>query len=1086
MFENVNLSKFRVPAKQKGFLHRARLIDWMHENSFRKLTFISAPAGFGKTSLLVDFASDVEARICWFLVTQGDQELRKFAWDLILAIRQTFPKFGLEIESHLRTNPGGLDHVSLANDFINDALNCIDDYCLIFIDDYHLVAESDEVTGFFELILDYLPDGIRIVSASRTEFGVPTGKLYARNEISLMNVDQLRFRSGELQQLIAKAYRIKLTDGEAEELANRSDGWIVAVMLAASTMKWGRLLEFQGSTEYVYSFLAQEVVERESEQLQQFMLAMSVVEEFNLEVAAKLFKEGPAERLIQELERRNLFVSRVETQEGTAFRFHQLFLEFLRHRLEVSNYSRRQELHERAAEWYEETKDWDNAIAHYLELGDRTSAARLMDYVAKHHFVFGANVRVENWLELLSGSPDLRSRAPELLLNRAKFLVDQNRLSDAEQLLEIADSVFKQSGETDKILNSLGVRGIVFWRRGEYAAAHEVVQTARGILSRPIEGSPYPARAQQFDRIESLCDLSQGNFEEGVTKLQSAVRSLVEILTSVENRVIKIQVAHDLVLCYESIGYFSYQKGKIYESQRNFLEAFELREKYLRNNQGLIISLNNIGYIYYQIGEFPKAYRYLTLALDILEAIEKGQAGIYLYNSLADLMRDINEWDEAEKYLKAAIKISEDAQAKKKDLDIGGTYQAYMALERVRGNFDRAIYHLHESFRLRKISPEKPEFFTSLGSIYYSMGQYDLAIQTLTKADEIFDEKAVNSEAHATVDYLIASAFYRKDEPDVALQYLQRALSQTASMGYDQFIISEGRKSTELLRYAVNALPGLAQLSSVLRRVEEYQVGKSHLVQVPEDVLESKEQVWLEVSGFGDGRIRLNGETIRKSEWRANMPRALFYYILDRQGETGAEIKLEFWPDKSGPKATSNFQSTLWRARNALKGLNIIVLENNRYIISREVKVWYDVKEFEILLERASGAGISESERMALLKSAVELGEGEFLKDIYLEWANDRRIQLQRMYQSALEQLGNLVFSKARFDEAVKYFEQLMKIDPFRDDIQLALLKCLHESGSPALAASRYRAYQRFLKKEGLQPSKELETFFDSISDQRR
>ena len=1086
MFDNVNLSKFRVPAKQKGFLHRARLIDWMHENSHRKLTYISAPAGFGKTSLLVDFACDVEGRICWFLVTPGDQELRKFAWDLILSIRQSFPNFGKEIESHLRTNPGGIDHVSLANDFINDALTCIDDYCLLFIDDYHIVADSDEVTGFFELFLDYLPDGIRIVSASRTEFGIPTGKLYARNQINLMNVDQLRFRSGELQQLIAKAYRIKLTDREAQELANRSDGWIVAVMLAASSMKWGRLLEFQGSTEYVYSFLAQEVIERESEQLQQFMLAMSVVDEFNLQIAGYIFQEGNAENLIQELERRNLFVTRVETQEGSAYRFHQLFLEFLRHRLDASNFSRRQVLHQRAAEWYELAKDQDNAIQHYLEVGDRTSAARLMDYVAKHHFVYGANARVEAWLDILSGPPDLRSQAPELLLNRAKFLVDQYRLSEAEQLLEIADEVFEKTGETDKILNSLSVRGVIFWQQGQYEKAMELIALARGILKGKITGELYPGRAQQFDRMEGLCIISQGDYERGINILTGTIQALIKILEAVEPRTRKIQVVHDLVLGYETVGLFTYQKGRIYESLRNFLDAFQLREKYLRNNQGLIFSLNNIGYIYYQIGDFQKAYRYLIHALQILETIEKGQASIHLFSSMADLMRDLDEWDEAEKFLKAAIKVSEDAQTKKKDLDIGGTYKSYMALERVRGNFDRAIYHLHESFRLRKMSPDKPEFFASLGAIYYCMGQYDLAIETMLKADVVFDEADVKSEAHAAVDYLIGSAHFHRGDTEVSLDYLQRALSRTAAMGYDQFFISEGRHSIDYLKFAAKALPGLSQIKSVIKRVEEYQTGKSQLVEAVEEAPDSQEQVWLEASGFGDGRIRLNGDVIRKSDWRANMARALFYYILDREGVTGAEIKLEFWPDKSGPKATSNFQSTLWRARNALQGLNILVLENNRCIISRDVKVWYDASEFSELLKRAKATGISESERMDLFKSALDLVQGDFLPDIYLEWANDRRIQLQRQYQSALEELGYLVLARARYEEAIRYFERLMKIDPYRDDIQLALLKCFHLSGSAGLATSRYREYEKFLEEEGLKPSKELVSFFTAISGSQK
>jgi len=361
------------------------------------------------------------------------------------------------------------------------------------------------------------------------------------------------------------------------------------------------------------------------------------------------------------------------------------------------------------------------------------------------------------------------------------------------------------------------------------------------------------------------------------------------------------------------------------------------------------------------------------------------------------------------------------------------------------------------------------------------MGQTNLAADALQKADVSFDQGASVSQLHATVDYLLGSASFTQGELEQSKKYLQTAFEQTASMGYDHFIITEGRKSIDFLAFALKELPELKQIQSVYKRVIEFKPGMGNFISAAEDHAESKEKIRLEIEALGPGRIRLNEKMIRKSDWRATMARALFYYILDRSGETGNQIKLEFWPEKTGAKATSNFQSTLWRARKALQGLNILVLENNRYLIAPEVNIWYDVNEFENLYSRSKAGDISDSERLNLLKSAVELVKGEFLPDIFMEWANERRIQLQRMHQEILETLGEMLSARGKYSEAVRYYETLMQTDPFRDDIQLAILQCYKERGSISIAISRYKEYTKFLAVEGLMPSEELEACYLSL-----
>src|SRR3989304_6370880 len=307
------LTKVRPPQRRKDILRRVRLVDALHQNLHRKLTFVSAPAGYGKTTLLVDFANDVDATFFWYRISAEDNDLIQFVQYLVASFQQKVPSFGKALEERLNTMGGAPDAPSLAVDFLNEVEQRVEDFSLLILDDYHLAGENQQIVDFVENLLENLPDRLRILIGSRSVYGIPTANLYIRDELVTISADELRFRAEALQKLVLQNHRVRLSDEQAQEFAMRADGWIIAILLALRTMENGVLPELSGGIEHIYTYLAEEVVNRQSEDLREFMLGTSILDDFNEPLCNFLLQQEDSSQFLRALEERNLFVSRTET-----------------------------------------------------------------------------------------------------------------------------------------------------------------------------------------------------------------------------------------------------------------------------------------------------------------------------------------------------------------------------------------------------------------------------------------------------------------------------------------------------------------------------------------------------------------------------------------------------------------------------------------------------------------------------------------------------------------------------------------------------------------------------------------------------
>jgi DNA-binding SARP family transcriptional activator len=360
------------------------------------------------------------------------------------------------------------------------------------------------------------------------------------------------------------------------------------------------------------------------------------------------------------------------------------------------------------------------------------------------------------------------------------------------------------------------------------------------------------------------------------------------------------------------------------------------------------------------------------------------------------------------------------------------------------------------------------------------MGQYDLAHEQLQTALSSWKENHAPNHDQTLSALLSYYTLSEIGQPGEALAQLKMALKGSAQLGFDQFLVVAARNMLGLLKQA--DLGDLnPQLKELVKRAEGFKTGKA-VVEIEADGVEIP-RTHLEIRVLGSDSVRRDSELLPPSVWRSSRARALFYYIIDRGTVRKDDVGLDFWPDFSPGKISSNFHATLWRVRQALGGKDVIRFEDEVYSLHPSVTYWYDVAEFENYLTQAKQRKLTDTERVELLKQAIALYRGDYLADVYLEWADQRRDELQNAFLQALVSMAELEQKNSRFVEARALYERVLSIDPYRDKIHMALMDCLVQSGATSAAKAHFQDYVALLHRElNAQPLPELKAFYDRLS----
>ncbi len=434
-------TKLHVPGRRRGVVGRARLTGRLDRVSECALTLVSAPAGFGKTTLVAEWLAglgDDGPHAAWLSLDPGDSDPARFWAYAVAALRTaTGDDLGAGALALLESSQPPTDAVVTA--LLNDLLAVAHEVVLV-LDDYHVIA-SREVHEGLAYLLERLPAQVHVVITSRADPALPLARWRARGELVEIRAADLRFSPDESAAYLNGPMGLTLSEREVSALEGRTEGWIAALQLAALSMQGredsaGFIAGFAGDDRYVVDYLTEEVVQRQPEPVQRFLLRTSVLDRLTGPLCDAVTGEEGGKEQLAALERGNLFLNALDDQRRW-YRYHHLFADVLRAQLLHERPNEVAELHQRASTWFEEHGEPTEAIRHALAAGDVERAADLMELAMPAMRRSRQEVTIRSWLDLVP--PEILRARPVLAVGLAGGLMASGEVESVDGLLRDAE-----------------------------------------------------------------------------------------------------------------------------------------------------------------------------------------------------------------------------------------------------------------------------------------------------------------------------------------------------------------------------------------------------------------------------------------------------------------------------------------------------------------------------------------------------------------------------------------------------------------------------------------------------------------------
>jgi LuxR family maltose regulon positive regulatory protein len=1066
------ITQILTPKKRPDLLHRPRLVDFIHEHIDRKLLLISASAGYGKTSLLIDYAHDTDLPVCWLSMVESARDPRVFLDYLIASIRHHFPAFGENSRNLLQSSEALSDPTLFVGTLVNEIYEKIPDYFVVVIDDYHLVDESRAVNQIMDTLIQHLPENCHFIISSRTiPVLTPRGLalLTARQQIAGLGAKDLRFTPEEIQALLWQNYGQRLSDAAAQELAEKSEGWITGILLTTHTM-WKGLFEgiirIQGSDSKVYDYLVNEVFSLQPPDVQEFLLSTSILDEMSPLLCDELLGISHSRDMLKSLEEKNLFVIRLERAEERWYRYHHLFREFLLTKIQEEKPEQVRVLHLRAAKILWDSGATEQAIQHYLAAEDYHSAVEAIMQVARETFDAGKFETLVRWIDALP--PALLQGRPRLLWFRAKIHVDMGQLDQAAALFDQAYAEFVRSGDLQGQALTLVHKSTGLRFQGEFREAIEACKRAISLAQNVGQQAEMMRVIADAHRQIGICQANLGNLAQGEEELRQALE-IYEQLNSTTN----------IAYVHNDLGAILRRAGNLTGSELHFRQALEIWEKL--GNVGMVaLTMNNLAVGHYYRGEYAEALQLYEVALQQARKAGLDRPMAFILAGIGDVHKDQGAYAEA---LKAYEEGLQAARQCRENFIISYLLDAIGNIHRLMGNYAQAIDFMRQAYERaqeRDSTYEMALYQISLGVLHYQQGNIRQAETHLVRARDVFMRSNAKREL-AKASLYLAQTYYVGGRFQEALDCLHTVLDCLLALGYDQFLLPVARETKRVLEYAAtNSMAGTL-VSDLLQKVN---TGTAPTIEVMAKQ-EAPAQPLLRIYALGESRVLRGDKAITNSEWGTAKTKELFFYLLCHKQRRKEQIANDLWPDLPPAKLRVSFHVAIYRLRRALGQQDCVKYEDDQYFFNRRLQYWFDVEEFQKAMHQADSVwAIDPAKAVPYYEAAADLYRGDFLADLSAEqeWCLFQREELRQQYLLALLRLGQYHREQGHYKMAIDFYEKALRVDNYQESAYQSIMYCLALLGERNAALKTYHRLAKLLEEElDAKPAAETTELYEQI-----
>lgn len=1065
-------TKLLPPRAVSDLLARPRLTEKLRSNLHAPMTMIAADAGCGKTTLIADFIRNQPRPAVWYQLDHTDADPIVFLGYVARGIKNVVPGFGDTIFQYIsEANEDLLRFPERAVDLlINEILQSVEQPLILVLDDYHHIGRETVVHRFVDRLLQYSSDLVHLVITTRDLPPLAMMRRRAQSAVLVITREDLLFTDAEVRELFRKTLNVELSEEEILEYRSRTHGWITALQLVRQVAEQEMHADETGepidlldvlkqSEKDIFDYFAEEVFAREPEATQKLLLSLSLLDSLPLETCSTIFPDLRCSALLPELAQKNVFLTVAgDGSSGEEYRLHPLFRDFLLRRLR-SEIGRTGVAAERGhiAEVFLSEGRWEKALPFLLDAEDFDRAARLVAERGGELIAAGAFVTLGYFSARIP--PEYLEKYPYALLHTAEIARIQGDTDRAASLLRRAGALLSDASDKAGEAEALHSLASLARRREKIEEALELLNRAESLA---------PAGSETLVKCANtrgLCLITEGKWTEAEQQFLYAL----ELAEQHPNLQLTRLIMHNLAL---APGF----RGDFGEALRWFRRIFQEKDATKRLPQEAIGHLN-VARLHLYRGEFEATETHLERALELCQLFNLRSLRPEIFEAYANYYRELNDAAHAEEYYERAAKAYDEAEIDISTKELNEERARFMMRF---GDTTRARALLENLIEAR----EKRGNSVGVQTTRLGLAQVDLLEnRTDGLAGRIEDLlKFFHQKNHyydeALAAMLLAETLFVLGKESEAVPHVLRVLDLSARLDYDYWLRREIRRSPALfgieeiaerlpvdLRNELASAPPVASVEAVKPTVEV----TSALVDLTINVLGP-------VDIFRDA-----SKPFAADAWTTRRARDIFCYIATSKHRRAAKDLLidTFWPDEDPAVVEKNFHPTISHIRKALNSRqafkqNFIVFRDGSYQLNPELSYFIDAEEFDRLVADAEAAKReNDPDRLrASLEAAYALNRGEFMPAVYDDWAEERRNYYAEQLARVTSALAKHSLTDRRLGDAQKYAAEVLRLDPYREDMHRLIMKVLAAQGKPAAVKKHFDTMRSLLKNElGIDPS---------------
>jgi LuxR family maltose regulon positive regulatory protein len=788
-------TKTNIPALKRDLVLRKWINEALSEGirAGRKLTLISAPAGFGKTTLVCEWLEMCKIPAAWISLDENDGDAARFLTYLVTALQTLITGVGEGVLAALQSS-----HPSSAKDLLTTLLNELssteDDFILV-LDDYHTI-DSKDVAELLTFLVEHMPPSMHLVITTREDPALPLARLRAKNQLTEIRTAELRFTENEAADFLNQVMGLDLSSQDIAVLEARTEGWVAGLQLAALSMQGKAdatefIHSFSGANQFVLDYLLEEVLQKQSESLQGFLLRTSILDRLSGSLCDALWQgeKNSAQEMLEQLERANLFVISLD-DERRWYRYHHLFRDLLRQRLnqkldkeEVAG------IHIRASEWFEQNGDIGDAFYHAVAVADFERAARLLE---SSWLGMDETFQTGTWLGWVNQLPlRVRRVRPVLLTQMGWSYMDAGNAEASESSLKDAEACLKNPLEDLVIVEAEQFRKLPV-RIAMARAFNAQVQNRFADTVKFAEMAQDMAPPDdEFMQAQASAILSFTHWASGeLDKVYAFMSSWVDAAQQADNFAFAVAASFakaDILIAQGRLR----DAIQVYQTALNLATTHGVESITAHHHLGL-------GLLYHEMGEDERAASHLQKSFELGRqtpivgwAYRKSLAQAYLKESEGDHDAALEALDEAQRFyvrtpipnLRPVGAMKARIYLKQEQLMNAQTWARKSGL-----SLHDAPDYLHEFERVTLARIALAEVNVNFSDVVSSLERH-------LKLAETQNRRASQIE----ILIMLSLAFHAKGEQANAIALLEQALKLAKFEGYLRLFVDEG----ELMRLLI-------------------------------------------------------------------------------------------------------------------------------------------------------------------------------------------------------------------------------------------------------------------------------------------